>query len=168
MPITIFEITYNLEGQFSNTQTCILFDIPTVDNVQNWQKIKLLKTPPGFCEIVFNLDASKQDFIYKGFIEVLVEIAPGCTQYLGVGVQAQCKQYGLKHHFTSTIHTAIGDTLSSMATEVSCTNSNFKMWDKGQMIVILSQTRRAQDTISVGDKNDILNALRHLLIRKTQ
>ena len=60
------------------------------------------------------------------------------------------------------------DTLSSMAIEVSCTNSNFKIWDKGQMIVILSQTRRVQDTIFIRDKYDTLNVLRHLLIRKTQ
>ena len=51
----------------------------------------------------------------------------------------------------------MGDTLSSMAIEVSFANSNYKMWDKGQMIVILSRTRKAQDTIFVGDKNETLN-----------
>ena len=129
---------FNAEGQFSNTQTCILFDISTADDLQNWRKIKLLKTPSGLREIVFEPDALKQDFIDRGFVEVSVGVAPGRTQYLSGGIQAKRKQYGLKHHFTSTIHAAMGDTLSSMATEVSFTNSNFKMWDKGQMIVILS------------------------------
>ena len=42
------------------------------------------------------------------------------------------------------------------------------MWDKGQMIVILSRTKLAKDTIFVGDKNDTLSALKHLLTRRTQ
>jgi len=69
---------------------------------------------------------------------------------------------------TSTIHAAMGDTLHSMATEISKRNGNFKMWDKGQMIVILSRTKFAKNTIFVGDKNDTLGALTQLLTRKTQ
>ena len=42
------------------------------------------------------------------------------------------------------------------------------MWDKGQMILILSRTKFAKDTIFVGDKNDTLTALKNLLTRKTQ
>ena len=38
----IFEMTFNAEGQFSNTQTCILFDMPSVDDLQNWRKVKVL------------------------------------------------------------------------------------------------------------------------------
>ena len=62
----------------------------------------------------------------------------------------------------------MGDTLSNMATEISRINANFKIWDKGQMIVILSRTKYASNTIFVGDKNDTLTALKDLLTRKTQ
>ena len=60
----------------------------------------------------------------------------------------------------------MGDTLQSMATEVSLSNGNFKMWDKGQMIVILSRSKYAKDTIFVGDKNDTIAALKALLTHK--
>jgi hypothetical protein len=62
----------------------------------------------------------------------------------------------------------MGDTLPKVATEISQSNSNFKMWDKGQMIVILSRTKFAKDTIFVGDKDDTLKALKRILIQKTQ
>ena len=62
----------------------------------------------------------------------------------------------------------MGDTLVTMATEVSLNNSNFRMWDKGQMIVILSRTKRARDSIFIGDKNDTLKALKFLLTSKSQ
>ena len=61
----------------------------------------------------------------------------------------------------------MGDTLQSMATEISHKNKNIKIWDKSQMIVILSRTKLAKDTIFVGDKNDTLSALKHLLTRRT-
>ena len=55
-----------------------------------------------------------------------------------------------------------------MAIEISQSNTNFKMLGKGQIIVILSLTKKAKDTIFVGDKNDTLNALMILLTRNTQ
>ena len=62
----------------------------------------------------------------------------------------------------------MGDALPSFATEVSFTNSNFSMWDKGQMIVIISRTKSGKDTIFVGNKDDTLKALKSLPTRKTQ
>ena len=37
------------------------------------------------------------------------------------------------------------------------------MWDKGQLLVILSRTKLAKDTIFVVDKESTLNSLVHLL-----
>ena len=75
-------------------------------------------------------------------------------------MQEKRKQYGLKHHVSRTIHAAMGDTLQSMATEVSSSNDNFKMWDEGQIIVILSRTKHTKDAIFVGDKNDTITTLK--------
>ena len=41
------------------------------------------------------------------------------------------------------------------------------MWDKGQMIDILSITKYAKDKIFVGDKNDTLKSLKQILTQKT-
>ena len=164
----IFEMTFNVEGEFSNTQTAILFELPSQEDLSNWRKIKVLKTPLGLREIVFDPLLSKEAYLERGYIEVEVGPAPERAQNFPGNIQGKRKQYGLKHHVTSTIHAAMGDTLSSMATEISFSNSNFNMWDKGQMIVILSRTKGAEDTIFVGDKNDTLLALKHLLKRRTQ
>ena len=164
----VMEMTFNVEGKFSNTQTAILYDLPSEDDLSNWKKIKVLKTPIGLKEIIYDSNISKATYIDQGFVEVNVGVAPERTQIFSDNIQAKRKQYGLKHHVTSTIHAAQGDTLPSMATEISQNNGNFKMWDKGQMIVILSRTKYAKDTIFVGDKSDTLEALKNLLTRKTQ
>ena len=40
----------------------------------------------------------------------------------------------------------MGDTLTSMEPEISQININFKIYDKGNMVVILSQTKLAINT----------------------
>ena len=62
----------------------------------------------------------------------------------------------------------MGDTLPSIATTFSMTDRNFYLWDKGQLIVIISRTRLAIDTIFVGDKESTLNALVAILKCRTQ
>ena len=48
-----------------------------------------------------------------------VWIVPQRIQSVGRNIQAQRKQYGLKHRVTSTIHPAMGDTLRRVATKIS-------------------------------------------------
>ena len=57
-------------------------------------------------------------------------------------IQAIRTLYRLKHHITSTIYAAMGYILTSIAEEIPLTNSNINMWDKGQIIVILSHLKR--------------------------
>ncbi len=110
-------------------------------------KIKILVSPLGLKEIVdFDENATKQSYLDKGYTEIAMGVAPQRTQALGNNLQAQRKQYGLKHYVTSTMHGAMGDTLTKMATQISKTNSDLKMWDKGQLVVILSRTKRASDS----------------------
>ena len=164
----VYDITFNKDGEFSQSQLAILFDLPSEEDLENWRKIKILVAPLGLKEIEFREEDRKEVYLNKGFVERFIGVAPERMCIISNNVQAQRKQYGLKHRVTSTIHAAMGDTLPIMATEISRNVSNFKMWDKGQMIVILSRTKLAKNTIFVGDKNDTLSALKDLLTTKTQ
>ena len=148
----------------------ILFNLPSQDDLNNWRKIKILIAPaPGMTDIEFDNTATKASYIALGFIEVKIGVAPERTQSIKGNIQAQRKQYGLKHRVTGTIHAAMGDTLFSMATEISRNDPNFRLWDKGQLVVILNRTKFAKNTIFVGDKDDTISpALKDLLNRKTQ
>ena len=37
----IYEATFNTEGQFSNTQLVMLFELPRLDDIEQWKKIKI-------------------------------------------------------------------------------------------------------------------------------
>ena len=43
------------------------------------------------------------------------------------------------------------------------TDNNYSMWDKGQLLVILSGEKLSKDNIFVGNKEITLNVLIHLL-----
>ena len=90
------------------------------------------------------------------------------TQQLKDYKQGKRKQYGIKHYVSATINAAMGDTLNQMATSILMNNSNFEFWDKGQLVVILSRTKFAKDSIFVGPKEETLDAFRQLLLKRNQ
>ena len=55
-------------------------------------------------------------------------------------MQGKRKQYRLKLYISSTIHGAIGDIIQYIITQVSVHNSNFNLWDRGQLPILLSHT----------------------------
>ncbi len=36
----VYEITFNLNGNFSNTQLAMLYDLPSADNLSKWKRLK--------------------------------------------------------------------------------------------------------------------------------
>ena len=73
------------------------------------------------------------------------------------------KQYKVKHHVTSNVNEFQGDTLHIVATEISYTNKNFTLWDKGQVVVLLSSTREGKNLIFFGSKVDNIRCLIRLI-----
>ena len=69
---------------------------------------------------------------------------------------------------TNTIHGAQGETLPQMATEINILDPDFNIWDKGQLIVLLTRTKKAEDIVFVGHKEDTLRALTSVLLSRTQ
>ena len=163
-----YEFTYNEETKFSQSQLGLLFDLPQQEDLDRFHKVNILVAPPGIKDIDFDTNSSKEFYVNLGFREVKVGIAPERTVPLKRDIQAKRKQYGLRHRVTSTIHAAQGETLSSMATEISLNDPLFRLWDKGQLVVILSRTKTAKDTIFVGNKADTIEALKSILTKKTQ
>ena len=47
----------------------------------------------------------------------------------------------MKHHVTGTIHSDMGNTQIKMDNDISMRYPLFRIWDKGQMVVVLSRTK---------------------------
>ena len=154
--------------KFHQSQKCFLYDLPSQQHLNEWKRIKLLVAPPGSKDIIYDESKSKQSYLDESFNEVQLGIAPQHTHALSNNLQGRRKQYGLKHYVSSTIHGSMGDTLQFMATQISTKESNLSFWDNGHLVVILSRTKYAKNSIFVGPKNDTLDALTQLLMKRTQ
>ena len=90
-------------------------------------------------------------------------MAPDRTHSLSNNMKGKRKQYGLKHHVTSTVHACMGDTVHKIVTEISMESNDFRLWDKAQAIVLLRRTRFGSNIIFVGTKRDTINSLVSLI-----
>ena len=55
-----------------------------------------------------------------------------------------------------------------MASEISNANPDFGLWDRGQLVVIISRTQIPQRTMFEGSKSDTLVTLCSVLLKRTQ
>ena len=166
----IFQCTYNEDEVFSQSQLALCYDVPPQDDVDRFRRIKILIFPSTLKLDSFDFDPaeSKDHFINElGFREVSISCSPERQVYLD-NTRAKRQQYGLKHYVTGTIHSAMGDTYFKMAVSVSDSQDQFKLWDSGQLIVILSRTRIMKNTIFVGPKQETIRGLISLLTKRTQ
>ena len=163
----IYTCTFN-DNKKSNSQKAILFELPDQESLNAFEPIKVLLAPPGCKNVIYIEGTSKQSYFDRGFKEITIECAPHKIHKLPNQLQGVRKQYGLQHYVAGTNHSVMGDTLPSIATTISKTDHNFNLWDKGQLLVIISRTKRAEDTIFVGDKENTLDALETILRSRTQ
>ena len=162
----IYEFTHNLDGSYSQSQMALLYDLPNMNTIQSNRKFEILAAPPGLHDIEVDESLSKDEYISKGFYPVKVGIAPIRTQNISNHIQAQRKQYALRHRVTATIHAAMGDTLKKVAIQI--TGGNFELWDKAQIIVGMSRTKLGKDVIFVGDKGQTIKRIVSLCKTRNQ
>ena len=163
-----YTFTYNEEGKFSQSQLGLLLEMPEFDDVKNFRKIPMLVAPPGIKDFIFETSKSKEEYYAEGWTNHMVGVSPIKTNSVQGNLKAQRKQYGLKPYVTSTVHASMGDTLQTIATEVSFENAEFRLWEKAQVIVLLSRTRKGKDLIFVGEKKGTIRALCLLIQTSSQ
>lgn len=161
----IFQCTYNHDEKFNQSQLCFCFDIPSQYDLDLFRPVKLLLFPTTlkFEDFVFNPSVSKEYYLALGFKEIHMGVSPSRIMYLTNDIQGKRRQYGLRHYVSGTIHSTMGDTYTTMATCVE----EHKMWEKGQLVVICSRTRRMKDTIFVGNRERTISSLAKLLEKRT-
>ena len=143
-----YQITYNKQGQFSNSQLAVLFELPSPQVIASRSPIKLLVAPPG-SRFIPDETVTEQQLIAMGWTERSVACPRTSTVHNAAGsVRGRRHQYGLRHHVGSTIHGIMGQTLASMVTRVEPGDKKmlYSLWLASQVVVLLSRTRRGRDT----------------------
>jgi predicted GIY-YIG superfamily endonuclease len=148
-PRAVYEITYNKKDHFAQSQLAVLAEVPTQAQVRTFQPVKILVAPPGTKAIARDLQTN-DDFLRAGFKLDEVGQAPSYVQYIGLGFQAKREQYGLRPRIASTIHAGMGQDLPAVISKVDG-DTKFRLFQREQVVVLLSRTHFAKDIYFVGD-----------------
>ena len=129
----------------------------------------MLVPPPTikYDKFFFNPDLPKDHYINIGCKEVSIGRSHEQIVFYD-DLKCIRRQYGLRYYFAGTINGAMGDTYNLMEIPVSDTEKIFSLWDRGQLIVILSRTRIMKNNIFVGPRNEIFRGLKLMLNQRTQ
>ena len=148
-PRATYEITFNKEGHFAQSQLAVLADVPTKAQVREVEPVRVYLAPEGTKSIPTTL-SSETDFLRNGYRIERVGQAPCRTQYIGLGFQAKRLQYGLRHRIAATIHAGMGQDLPAFITKVDGPKM-YRLFQREQVVVLLSRTHYAKDIYFVGD-----------------
>ena len=142
------------QGQF-----CILLEIPSDFTTQ----LEVLVAPPG-CRYPSSFD--KASLIQCGWRKAIVSktytpVINNQTTFL------RRDFFPLKNYVASTIHKCLGDTFPKIITKISLTDCNYEIWEKEQLLVLLSRVRKMEEITFVGNKVDIENTLTTAIQKKS-
>ena len=164
----IVEFTCNVNNKYSQSQLGLILQLPSQDDVDSFKNIQVMVAPPEIKEFVFNGELNHQYYTDLGWKYENVGLSNQYEVYVNSGMKGQRKQYCLKHHVTSTVHSCQGDTLHKIVTEIKCSDKNYQIWEKGQVVVLVSRTKRAEDIIFVGNKSETIKCLTTAIQTKSQ
>jgi predicted GIY-YIG superfamily endonuclease/DNA replication protein DnaC len=170
-PYARYDITFNKDNCHSQSQLALLVDMPTEDDINHFKPIKIMLAPHGTKLIPANTIIeqdplqTKQNLIQHGWKESTIGSAMPHGQKLNASMRGKRQQYGLKHRVASTIHSVQGQTLDTVITCIA-TFGDYALWERNQIVVLLSRTKTGKSMWFVGTKEDIIDAIIQIL-RKT-
>jgi len=156
-PGAIYEITYNRPGHHAQSQLAVLAEVPTLSQARSFEPVRLYVAPEGMKAIPTDLK-TEDDFLRAGFKIDTVGQAPSHIKYIGLGFQAKREQYGLRPRIAATIHAGMGQDLPSVITKVDG-SEKYKLFQREQVVVLLSRTHFAKDIYFVGKPDDTARCL---------
>ncbi|CAG0901954.1 unnamed protein product [Cyprideis torosa] len=151
--------TYNCnEGNaiFSQGGLCIVKSIPEEFNPDS--KVTVIIVPPGETNI-FPPPRHWQ--------QIQIGRRQGIPILVGPGIFARRTQYPFRYYTVQNFHRVMGCTAQGgIATQLSVVTKEFRMWDLGQLIVLLSRVTNMKMITFVGSKQDNLNAVEEIMTKE--
>jgi hypothetical protein len=135
--MAVYEMTYNKPNHFTHSQIAVLAEMPTSEVLQSFGDIKVMLAPVGCKSVPEGISCPNDLFAHGWRLERLGQ-APERIHPATMGKKGKRHQYGLRHRVSSTIHAIMGSDLGHVVTKLSLTDPLYRLWEKEQVVVILS------------------------------
>jgi len=158
---SVMSLTYNNNTArpnlpiFSQGQLVVIKEIPPTDNEPLIGKLIPVNEH-------FNGNFEE---IPQNWPRIVIRRANSATYSLGERKTRLVRrnQFPLRYHVCNTIHKAMGDTINRIATRISNVDDNYALWEKAQLLVVISRIRSLDNLTFVGPWNENMNGIRCLL-----
>ena len=154
---TIMRLTYNGK-KFSQGQLVVILSLPDKNRSFADQCVIVKLVPPGKRRVdVENLPNDWPLLHLKHRKTPSHRLNIGNSYYF-----ARRNQFPLNYFLCSTIHKCLGETIPYVATQLSC-DGDFNVWDRNQVLVVLSRSHTLSNLIFVGDMHENIAAIKKVL-----
>ena len=154
---------------FCQGQLCVVKELPQIENTT----ITLYVAPPCVRELPQVNARGVRDYETNNWKTVKVRKIEGMPQFhKSRAFSVRRIQYPLKPFEASTIHKCIGDDVPFLATQIASSNpiekKMFKLWEKNQLLVILSRVKQLKHITFIGPKELTLQTMRKIIFNVNQ
>jgi predicted GIY-YIG superfamily endonuclease len=166
----LYELTHNKKNCYNQSQLAMLIKVPDANHLRLKRPVEVCLAPPGCKSLPISFTTTSDLMLTHGWTKTSVGLSCDRIHCLPNGIQAKRHQYGLRPRIASTIHGAMGQDLPAIVTKVTMMGeeTDYNLWLKEQVIVLLSRTHFAKDIIFVGDPHTTSRALAECLGRVSQ
>ena len=148
---SIMRLTYNnMSGRhpFSQGQFIIIQTLPDPQKPLSEQFLTGRLVPSGERDV-------DPDNIPHSWPLITIRRRYSAIVTLNRSLKVRRYQFPLRYFVCSTIHKVIGETLPRIATQISCTDESFKLWEREQLLVLLSRVPTLLRFYFIGSPKDI-------------
>ena len=155
-------LTRNFCNGACQGQLCVVREIP------NGEVLSLWLAPAGCRNLPPVSKSGERMFESNGWTAFEVKKSFGLIKIFSSTYSIRRKQFPVKSFEASTIHKCIGDDVESIATQISDTSGGYMLWERNQLLVLMSRVRQLSDITFVGNRRDNLLAISNIVRRTTR
>ena len=155
----LLRFTANIANiQARQGQLCVTLETPT----EMTNTLDVMIAPPGcrkvttFNEMLLVASGWRRVTITKTYTPVLTNKTCFLRRFT----------FPIKNYVASTIHKCLGDTFPKIVTKISLTDPDYKIWEKEQLLVLLSRVTKLDEITFIGNKTDIETTLSTIIQKK--
>jgi hypothetical protein len=101
----------------------------------------------------------------------VTSVGPRTTMPTVVGRALQMgrrTQFPVRYYLASTIHRVQGDNVMLLATELSISKKEYRLWQREQFAVLISRVHHCRDIIFVGNVTDTQQCIEHIMSQSSK
>ena len=140
-------------------QLCVIQRVPQLGDLT----ICLFVAPPCVRDLPPVGVGGTRDFLSNGWRSLQVKKVDGMPHKYHQNFSVRRIHFPLKPFEASTIHKCIGDDVPLLATQITTADPNekkmFKLWERNQLLVLLSRVQRLENLTFIGNKELTLKTI---------